>query len=36
LSVYLHSGSTTNIPLTNGYLPVLLHNGVTTVNVTLY
>lgn len=35
-SVFLHSGATTNIPLTNGYFPVLLHNGVTTVNITAY
>lgn len=36
LPVVLHSGSPTNISVASGYLPVLLSDGVTTVNVALY
>jgi hypothetical protein len=36
LPITLHSGSQTNIPIGNGFVPVLLHNGVTTVNVTCF
>jgi len=36
LPITLHSGSQTDIPIGNGFVPVLLHNGVTTVNVTCF
>ena len=36
LPIVLHSGSSTNVPVASGYLPVLLQNGVTTVNVALF
>lgn len=36
LPVTNHAGSQVNIPIGNGYLPVLLHNGSTTVNVTCF
>ena len=35
LPVTLNSGSITNVSVVNGFLPVLLHDGITTVNVTL-
>lgn len=36
LPVTNHAGSQVDIPIGNGYLPVLLHNGSTTVNVTCF
>ena len=36
LPVTNHAGSQVNISIGNGYLPVLLHNGSTTVNVTCF
>ena len=36
LPVTNHAGSQVDVPIANGFLPVLLHNGSTTVNVTCF
>jgi hypothetical protein len=36
LPIVLHNASTVNLPVASGFLPVLLNNGVTIVNVALF
>jgi hypothetical protein len=36
LPIVLHNTSTVNLPVASGFLPVLLNNGVTIVNVALF
>jgi hypothetical protein len=34
--IITHSGSTVQIPVGNGFFTVLLHDGVTYVNITVF